>query len=365
MSELFESIKKSDRPYVIAEIGVNYYDVAAKEGISVLEAAKLMIGSAAAAGANAAKFQSYKADTLAAKDSPAYWDQNEEPSQSQHELFSRYDSFGSEEYRILANHCADHGVAFLSTPFDFDAVEYLDELCPAFKVSSSDITNWPFLQRVAEKSKPVFLSTGASNRDEIEDAVSILERHGNGEICVLHCILSYPTRYEDANLRMIRHLATLFPRHLIGYSDHTRPDPKMTCLSVACQMGARMIEKHFTLDKSLPGNDHYHSMDPDDLKVFIENMRRENPAIDPTIAAQIGGEHEKRYIEAEESARLNARRSVVAKRDIRAGEIISMDMVTFKRPGTGLSPKDLDVVLGTKAKRDIAADTILTVEMFE
>jgi N-acetylneuraminate synthase len=365
MSELFESIQKSDRPYVIAEIGVNYYDVAAKEGISALDAAKLMIESAAAAGADATKFQSYKADTLAAKDSPAYWDQSEEPSRSQHELFSRYDSFGSEEYRILASHCDDHGVAFLSTPFDFDAVDYLDELCPAFKVSSSDITNWPFLKRIAQKSKPVFLSTGASNRDEIKDAVSILEKHGNGEICVLHCILSYPTRYEDANLRMIEHLASLFPRHLIGYSDHTRPDPQMTCLSVAYQIGARMIEKHFTLDKSLPGNDHYHAMDPDDLKVFIENVGRENPAIDPTIAAQIGGEHEKRCIEAEKSARLNARRSVVAVRDIKSGEAIRLDMVTFKRPGTGLSPRDLDVIVGAKAKTDIAADTVLTLEMFE
>jgi N-acetylneuraminate synthase len=334
MSELFESIQKSDRPYVIAEIGVNYYDVAAKEGISALDAAKLMIESAAAAGADATKFQSYKADTLAAKDSPAYWDQSEEPSRSQHELFSRYDSFGSEEYRILASHCDDHGVAFLSTPFDFDAVDYLDELCPAFKVSSSDITNWPFLKRIAQKSKPVFLSTGASNRDEIKDAVSILEKHGNGEICVLHCILSYPT-------------------------------PQMTCLSVAYQIGARMIEKHFTLDKSLPGNDHYHAMDPDDLKVFIENVGRENPAIDPTIAAQIGGEHEKRCIEAEKSARLNARRSVVAVRDIKSGEAIRLDMVTFKRPGTGLSPRDLDVIVGAKAKTDIAADTVLTLEMFE
>jgi sialic acid synthase SpsE len=365
MSKLFESIKKSDRPYVIAEIGVNYYDVAAKEGISALDAAMLMIESAAAAGANAAKFQSYKADTLAAKDSPAYWDQNEEPSQSQHELFSKYDSFGSEEYRILANHCSDRGVAFLSTPFDFDAVEYLDELCPAFKVSSSDITNWPFLRRIAQKSKPVFLSTGASDRNEVEDAVSILEKHGNGEICVLHCILSYPTKYEDANLRMIEHLASLFPHHLIGYSDHTRPDTKMTCLSVAARMGALVIEKHFTLDKSLPGNDHYHAMDPNDLRKFIDNTRTENSELDPSIAVQLGGERKKRCIEAEEGARLNARRSVVAKRDIRAGEIISMDMVTFKRPGTGLSPKDLDVILGTTAKRDIAADTILTEEILE
>ncbi len=365
MSELFESIANSGRPYIIAEVGVNYFDIARQRGVSALEAASLMIEVAATAGADAVKFQSYKAGMLAAKSSPAYWNQNEEPSRSQFELFSKYDSFGSAEYRSLAQHCTTHGITFLSTPFDFEAVEYLDELCPAFKVSSSDITNWPFLEYVARKAKPVFLSTGASNADEIKEAVTILERHGNGSICVLHCILSYPTAYDHANLRMVEHLASLFPRHLIGYSDHTRPDPTMTCLTVAWQLGARVIEKHFTLDKSLPGNDHYHAMDADDLRVFVGNTRSENPVLDPTIASRIRGEREKRCVSVEGPARLNARRSVVAARDIMAGEVINPDMVAFKRPGSGLSPKDLDSVIGTRAKMNIEADTILTRELLE
>jgi N-acetylneuraminate synthase len=350
---------------VIAEIGVNFYDIARGHDISPLDAAMLMIEKAAAAGADAAKFQSYRAEGIAVRESPAYWDQNEEPSQSQYELFSKYDSFGPDEYRLLAGHCADNNITFLSTPFDFEAVDYLDELCPIFKVSSSDITNWPFLEYIACKSKPVFLSTGASNADEVEDAIAILERHGAREICVLHCILSYPTAYEDANLRMIEHLATLFPNHLTGYSDHTRPDAAMTCLRVACGYGARVVEKHFTLDKSLPGNDHYHAMDPEDLETFVRSVGSEDPPLDATIVSKVGGEFEKRCVPAEQPARLNARRSIVARRDIEAGEAITEDMVTFKRPGTGISPSDLGTIIGSRAKEKIPGDTILTREILE
>ena len=365
MSDLFVSIKNTNRPFVIAEIGANFYDIASKNSISLLDAALLMIEKAAGAGADAVKFQSYKAHTIAVKNSPAYWNLNEEPCLSQYELFSKYDSFGPEEYNSLAKYCSAQGVQFLSTPFDFEAVDYLVDLCPVYKVSSSDITNWPFLEYIARKGKPVLLSTGASSAAEVCEAVSVLERYGNGEICVLHCILCYPTAYQDANIRMIEHLGLLFPHHLLGYSDHTRPDPTMTCLSYACQLGAKVIEKHFSLDKKMPGNDHYHSMDPDDLKKFINNVSLEHPILDQAIVSKISGESEKRVILAEEPARLNARRSIVAIREIKAGETISRKMVTFKRPGTGYPPKDLDKIVGLTAKTNIPGDTIITRELLE
>lgn len=360
MSKHFESIKSSGRPFLIAEVGVNYYDIAAKEGISPIKAAERMIEEAAKAGTDAVKFQSYKAEKIAVKDSPAYWDQTEESCKSQFELFSKYDSFNEEDFAALARHCERNNVVFLSTPFDFEAADYLDKLCPMFKVASSDLTNWPFLEHIAGKGKPVLLSTGASNVDEIQAAVDILEKYGSGEICLLHCILSYPTKNEDANLGMIRHIKSSFPRHLVGYSDHTLPDDDMTCLVVAFNNGAKIIEKHFTLDKSLPGNDHYHAMDPSDLKTFVGYGDYSGVELDETVVATLTGEHEKRCMPCEESARENARRSVVAKVDIPKGTTITKDMLTFKRPGTGLSPSRTGEIIGKTSRRDYKKDDFIT-----
>ncbi len=360
MTTIFNKIRETNTPWVIAEIGVNHFDIAKRDGISPMDAARRMIEEAAGAGADAIKFQSYKADTIAAKESPAYWDLSEEPSTSQHALFSKYDSFGKDEYKQLAAICAEMNTTFLSTPFDFAAADYLDDLCPLFKVSSSDLTNWPFLKHIAQKGKPVVLSTGASHAEEIQDAIALLEAHGNGEIGVLHCILSYPTEYEDAHLRMIEHLIELFPSHAPGYSDHTRPDQNMTTLTMAWQLGARIIEKHFTLDKSLPGNDHYHAMDPHDLRRFITNVNSIEPILDSDISRLVAGDNKKRCVEAEQAARKFARRSIVTACAIRAGATITADALTFKRPGSGISPRDLESVIGKTAAANIPADTLIT-----
>jgi N-acetylneuraminate synthase len=353
LTQHFSELRKNRLPFIVAEIGVNYYDIAKAQNILPLDAAFLMIDAAVHAGADAVKFQSYKADKLAVKDSPAYWDINQEPSPTQFELFSQFDSFHVEDYQALSDYCKRTGIMFLSTPFDFEAVDYLDELCPVFKISSSDITNWPFLEYIAKKQKPVFLSTGASTIEEIDGSVGILKTHGNGEICLLHCVLSYPTKYEDANLNMIKHLAEMYPEYLIGYSDHTPPDATMTCLTTAYLYGAKVIEKHFTLNKSLPGNDHYHAMDPADLAFFKSNLE---------LIDRISGETEKRPLQCEEGARVNARRSMVAKSDIKKGETITMEMLTFKRPGTGIAPKYLRMVIGASAKRNITGDTTIKFE---
>lgn len=348
-------INERSRPFVIAEVGVNYYDIAKQEQIDPLTAAKKMITAAADAGADAVKFQTYKAETLASRYSPAYWDTSKERTQSQYELFKKFDSFGEDEYRELARFSRGQKVVFLSTPFDFEAVDILDYLMPIFKISSSDITYTPFIRYIARKQKPVFLSTGASTIAEIDEAIKTIEQEGNDRIVILHCILNYPTAYKDANLGMISHLKEVYPDYPIGYSDHTLPDPHMSVLTTAVNLGARVIEKHFTLDKSLSGNDHYHAMDPEDLKRFIRNL---------AFIQEMTGETEKRPLESEMPARVYARRSIVAKRGIPKGARITEDMVTFKRPGTGIEPSKLGNIIGKVALDTIKEDEIIVPEKF-
>ncbi len=335
-------VDANSRPYVIAEIGVNH-----EGSVSI---AKEMIYAAKSGGAHAAKFQTYKANTLAARKSPSYWNLAEEPTTSQFELFKKHDSFGDEEYLELAEYCGSVGIDFLSTPFDADAVDFLAPLVPLFKIASADLTNIPLIRQVGAKGKPIALSTGAAHIDEIDRAVKELEGAGAGDIVLLHCILNYPCEYENAHLNMIEGLAERFPNYVIGYSDHTRPDPAMIVLTSAYLKGARVIEKHFTHDKSLPGNDHYHAMDVDDLRRFTENM---------ALLSDVFGNRNKKPLETEKISRLNARRSIVAACTIKAGEIIAEDMIIPKRPATGISPEDWDRVIGAQAKVDIDEDQIL------
>lgn len=341
-------IARAEEPFIIAEIGVNHENN--------LATALKMIEEAHQAGAHAVKFQTYKAEKLASRQSPAYWDTAKEPTSSQYELFKKYDRFGQEEFLALARHCSQVGTIFLSTPFDEEAADFLDPLVPFFKISSSDITNRPLVEHIASKGKPILLSTGASEIDEIREAVSWIRQKGQGRICIMHCVLSYPTRYEDANLNMIVHLREVFPQYVIGYSDHTPADEAMLVLTTAFQLGARVIEKHFTLDKTLPGNDHYHAMDPQDLKRLTQNI---------ALARKIGGERAKRVLPCEEKSRTYARRSLVAGRDIPQGTRIEPSMLTQKRPGTGIPPTRLAEVVGRRARVNIPEDTILQWDMLE
>lgn len=352
---IYQQIKERQEAFIIAEIGVNFYDIAKEKNITLMEAAKLMIKEAYENGANAAKFQSYKAETLASKYSPAYWDQSEEPTNSQFELFKKFDAFGVKEYEELAGYCKALGIIFLSTPFDFESADYLDDLMEIYKISSSDLSNLPFIEHIAQKGKPVFLSTGAATIEEIQEAVNTIHKTGNNEICIMHCVLSYPTNFEDANLNMIKHLHEVFPEYPLGFSDHTRPDDTMLVLTIAFQYGAKVIEKHFTLDKSLPGNDHYHAMDPEDLKKFCNNIK---------LLQKLNGQYHKQPLACEQESRKQARRSIVAKVDIAKGEVVTADKVAFKRPGTGISPKELNEVLGKQVKYNIEKDKVLQWEDF-
>jgi sialic acid synthase SpsE len=345
-------VSEESVPFLIAEAGVNYFDIAAEKNISPLEAAKLMVAEAAKAGADAIKFQTYKANKLAVRKSAAYWDTDKEASKSQYELFAKYDKFGEREYAELARYAKEKNIIFMSTPFDDEAVEFLDELVLAFKIASADITNIPLIEHIASKKKPVFLSTGAATFEEIKEAVAAIEGEGNSEIVIMHCVLNYPTQYQHANLLAIQRLRSMFPEYIIGYSDHTLPDAQMLVLTTAYSLGARVIEKHFTLNKSLPGNDHYHAMDPRDLRIVVNNLR---------FVEVISGKGEK-DIQNELAARTHARRSIVARVDIAKGTRITEDLVTCKRPGTGISPRFLSSVIGRTSKRDIKADEILSWE---
>ena len=338
------TITPTSRPYIIAEIGVNH------EGS--LDLAKRLIELAKEGGADGAKFQSYKADTLASKHSPAYWDTSKESTRSQHELFQKYDNFEPADYAALAEHAKLCGIDFLSTPFDDAAVDYLQPLVPFYKIASADITNTPLLRRVARTGKPVVLSTGASNMDEIRWSVRTLHDAGATDVVLLHCILNYPCENHNAHVRMITGLAEAFPDYLIGYSDHTVPDPDMTALAVAYSLGAVVLEKHFTHDKTLPGNDHYHAMDVHDLRRFVERMG--------TIADILGETEAKSPIATEEISRLNARRSIVLARAVRAGQALTEADLTYKRPGTGVGPQDWDRVIGMTVNKDLDDDHVLT-----
>jgi N-acetylneuraminate synthase len=212
------------------------------------------------------------------------------------------------------------------------------------------------MEYIAKKGKPILLSTGASDEGEVARAVDAIRRHNACDLALLHCVLEYPTPYEHANLLKIKSLADRFPDCLIGYSDHTKPDETMEVITSAYVLGARIIEKHFTLDKTLKGNDHYHAMDPSDARKIIRRLE---------FANTILGSGELRCLPTEQSARLNARRSIVVNQDIDKGETITREMLTFKRPGTGISPTDIDLVVGRKAAVKLTHDTLLTDSVLE
>lgn len=334
------------KPFIIAEAGVNH------EGS--MQIAKRLIEEACEGGADAIKFQTYKANTIASKNSPAYWDTRKEPMTSQYELFCKHDKFWKKEMEELKSHCDKVGIEFLSTPFDIESAKFLNDLMDVFKISSSDITNKPFIEFICNFKKPIILSTGASFLYEIQESVSWIERAGN-TLALLHCVLNYPTPDENANLGMILGLKRAFPDKIIGYSDHTLPKDMQICKN-AILLGATIIEKHFTHDKTLTGNDHYHAMDKNDLTKFKKDIEE---------TFKILGKFEVSALDDEKLARDNARRSLVASKDIKKGDIIKRDDLTFKRPASGISPKFIDDIVGRRAFCNISEDDILKWNMVE
>jgi len=333
------------KPYIIAEIGVNH------EGSMSL--AKRLIDEAKEGGADAAKFQSYKAETLASKDSPSYWDTTKEPTTSQYKLFKKHDSFWKDEMQELKDYCDSMSIEFMSTPFDIESADFLNGMMDVYKISSSDITNKPFIEYLCGFNKPIILSTGASSLSEIAEAVSWVEQSGN-PLALLHCVLNYPTPDKNASLGMMLDIKSKFPDKILGYSDHTLPKDMKVC-EMATMLGAVIIEKHFTHDKTLQGNDHYHAMDKEDLKTYLKNIERN---------FEILGGFKVEALDDEAPARANARRSLVAAKEIPVGKIVEESDLTFKRPAHGISPKFIDDVVGKVAIKDILEDRVLSWGLF-
>jgi N,N'-diacetyllegionaminate synthase len=322
---------------VIAEIGINH-------GGDVHQAEKL-IDAAAEAGADAVKFQSFRADRLLIPSRERYA-QQVEGSESAYQMLRRCE-LGWAEQEQLKRHADQRGVIFLSTPFDEESVDFLDSLgVPIFKIASADITHVPLLRHIASKGKPILLSTGMSYLSEVAHAIEDLRLSGAREIVLMHCVSTYPARPEDMNLRALQTLQSYFEL-LVGLSDHSEG---ILIPLIAAALGAVVIEKHFTLDKKAAGPDHKASMDPADLRLLIQNLR--------DVEASLG-DGRKRPSKGEEGSRLLSRRSIVAGVDIRENEAIDPWMLSCKRPGTGLEPRYWEKIAGMTARRNIGKDTIL------
>lgn len=326
-------------PYVIAEAGVHH-----ENSVGL---AKQYVKQAAMAGADAIKFQTYSAEKLVTRWARTYWETG--GKKTQYEIYREKSNLTEADYAELFDYASEMGITLLSTPFDFTAVDLLDELgIPVFKIASADLTHHPLLNEVASRGKPVFLSTGGAQFDEIERALDVL-REGGNPVCLLHCSLNYPTPVAEANLQRIPRLRERFPGVLIGYSDHTRPDESELPCPTAVALGARVVEKHFTLNRDLEGDDHYHAVDYEGLCQLVEDCRA-------VFEMTIGFEETK---QGENEARKYARRSIVAARDLEQGQTLDRDDVECKRPGTGISPEKLSEVLGKELAEPVEEDELI------
>ena len=335
--------KPIKRVRVCAEFGVNH--------LGSLDVAKEAIVKAAQAGADCIKFQTYKAEKLVTRTAPKFWDwAGDSDKKTQFEAYDALDDFPLENYPELIKTCEENHIEFLSTPFDFESADYLNSLgMKAIKVSSSDLTYLPYLKHIAKYHKPILLSTGAATIGEIDEAVNTIRSVNNNKIVLLHCTLKYPTQNRDANLNLIKTLKRMYPEFEVGLSDHTLGT---FTAGIAVALGARVIEKHYTLDKTWEKSaDHWLSVNPEELKQLVDNVR---------LTETLMGSSRKRVFKCEKETYLYDKRSIVAAVDIESGTQITKDMLICKRPGTGFPPKFMDMIIGRTAKRKIRADKIIT-----
>lgn len=331
--------------YVIAEAGVNH-DCKVEQGFALVDTAKT-------AGFDAIKFQSYTAGKISTRVAPRYWTEPKDPNGTQWDTFDKLDKLSDADFKRLIARAKEKGITAFSTPFDDDAVDFLASLdMPAFKIASADLTAVPLLERVARTKKPVILSTGTSTLGEVDEAVNMLAKNGCDSLALMHCTLKYPCPPEGINLRMMQHLISAFPGIPVGLSDHSLG---ISIPQAAVAMGACVIEKHYTIDKTIVGSpDHHLSVDPAEGRAMIDGIR----AIEKALGSAVKG-----LEPLEREAHQFARRSVTSARAIPKGATITRDMLTYKRPGTGISTRHFDLVVGRVARRDIPEDTTLTWEM--
>ena len=335
--------KRPDGCIVIGEIGVNHN--------GSLELAKKMIDVAVESGADAVKFQTFSAEKLATRtaEKAAYQKKNDGEAGSQVEMLKRLE-FSKEKLQACKEYCQEVGMVFLSTPFDEEAADLLEEVgVEGYKVSSGDLTNLPLLAHLAKKGKPIIISTGMANMAETEEAVTTIRENGNPSLAILHCVSNYPAVPKEANLRAMDTLAAAF-NVPVGWSDHTLGDA-IALASVA--RGAKILEKHYTLDVNMPGPDHKASLEPAEFGELIRKLRDVEAAL---------GNGVKRPQPSELDTAEVARKSIVSACDIAMGTEIEDKHLVCKRPGTGLAPRMIPLVIGRTAKVDIAADSVIGME---
>ena len=335
--------------FVLMDAGVNHNND--------LNRAKELILTAKKSGADMIKFQTYTAEQMATKTAPRYWNPklDTDGGGTQYDTFKRIDKLPKQAYREMIDTCRELKIVFCSTPFDPDSAAFLDELgVGVFKIASADLTYPQLLKVVAKSGKPVILSTGLSSLNEIREAIETVRKCGNDQIILQHCVLSYPCNFEDANLRKMQKIQETFPEIPVGYSDHTYG---ITAPLAAVALGAKTIEKHYTVDKSLPDSpDHSFSLDPKELQEMMIAVRN----LEKTLGTFVDGPYP-----AEAKAFKFARKSLVSAKKIAKGTVVTLDMLTCKRPGTGIYPKEMESVVGLKTATDIPEDTTLTWEMFD
>lgn len=337
-----KKIGKNHPCFIIAEAGVNHN--------GKIKWAKKLIDKAADAGADAVKFQTYKTKGLTTNyvNIPKYARKNINKEIKQVKMMKKLE-LSYNEFKILKEYCIGKNIIFLSTPHSFDAIDFLDEIVPAFKFGSGDLTNLPALKYAAKKGKPLIIGTGMATLNEVKEAEEAIKKTGNNQIIILHCTTNYPCPVAEVNMNAMITLQKELSC-LVGYSDHTLG---ITVPIMAASLGAAVIEKHFTLNKNLKGPDHKASLEPNELKKMVEEIRNVENAF---------GKYEKKPTNSEKKIMKYVRKSIVAKKEIQKGEIIKINKIEIKRPGTGLSPKILNKIVGKKAKKHIKKNELISLK---
>ena len=330
------------RPFLIADIAFNYYEIAKKEDCSNIDAAKLMINEAKGCGIDAINFHIGDLEQIYC----SYSDDVDITTFNENKLTV-------DDYAELFDYCNDLKMRFIATVYDEDIICELDEFIEIYKISSLDLTNIPFIKFLASKNKPLILPTGAATLSEIRQVVKYIEDNFSIRIALLHSILSYPTNFQDANLLMIKDLIENFSDYDVGYCDNTKSDVNLFVLITAFNYGAIILEKYFTLDKSLKG--HEFSMDSKDVRIFKKNIE---------LLTMINGYKNKQPLICESNFRRNLRKSIFTKKDIKKGEILTVEHISIGKPGDGISPLKLDEIIGKVAVQDIPKDTMIDYGMF-